>query len=451
MTLVLRYAARSDRGLVRGKNDDSVYAGPRLLAVADGMGGYKGGDIASKIVISEMAPLDDDTPGGDLIAALRSATENANAHLREVITQDPSLEGMGTTLTAMLFVGSRLGLVHVGDSRAYMLRAGQLTQITHDHTFVQALVDEGRISAEEASTHPQRSLILRALNGSEVDPDLSIREARVGDRYLLCSDGLSSVVSMETLFEALQIPDPQECSDRLVELALRGGGPDNVTCIVADVVDVDFGDDAPVVDGAAGGNRGQRQVHPNSAAARAALADPRRKEVDVAESVATPPKRRKRRLRTALILLGVLALLGGGAYGLWRWTQTQYFVAAKGDQVVIYKGVNTSLGPLRLYSVDETTSMRVADLQPVARNQVESGISADSKADARQILNNLAGERLPPCPIPSPTPSPSPSPSLTPPRRPTPTPSRPPAASASPTPTPSPSETPVPGEDCRVR
>ena len=169
--------------------------------------------------------------------------------------QDPHLEGMGTTLTALLFAGGRVGLVHVGDSRAYLVRGGQLTQITHDDTFVQALIDEGRMTAEEASSHPQRSLILRALNGADVEPDLSIREVRIGDRYLLCSDGLSDVVSPDTLLEALQQPDPHESADRLVELALRGGGPDNVTCIVADVIDVPYADDAPVMDGAVGGNR----------------------------------------------------------------------------------------------------------------------------------------------------------------------------------------------------
>ena len=157
---------------------------------------------------------------------------------------------MGTTLTAILFAGNRLGLVHIGDSRAYLLRDGELSQITKDDTFVQTLVDEGRITAEEAHSHPQRSLLLRALTGQDVEPTLTMREARAGDRYLLCSDGLSGVVSDETLAETLATyRDPRECADRLIELALRGGGPDNITCIVADVVDIDFGDDAPIVGG----------------------------------------------------------------------------------------------------------------------------------------------------------------------------------------------------------
>jgi protein phosphatase len=205
---------------------------------------------------------------------------------------------MGTTLTAILFAGGRLALCHVGDSRAYLVRDGQLSQITHDDTFVQTLIDDGRITAEEANSHPQRSLLLRALNGQEVEPDLSMREARAGDRYLLCSDGLSGVVSEETLAEALKDPDPQSTADRLIELALRSGGPDNITVIVADVVEDAGGRGRldPVIDGAAGDNVGQRAVDPRSAAGRAALADPRPEPPAPAAPVAfAPPRRRRRR------------------------------------------------------------------------------------------------------------------------------------------------------------
>ena len=447
MTLALRYAARSDRGLIRNNNQDSVYAGPRLLAIADGMGGHAGGEIASNVVISVLAHLDEDRPYDDLISALRAATADANEHLRGMAAQDPQLEGMGTTLTALLFAGPRVGLVHVGDSRAYLLRGDQLVQITHDDTFVQALVDEGRLTEEEAHSHPQRSLILRALNGTDVEPDLSIREARIGDRYLLCSDGLSSVVSAETLFEALQIPDPQQCADRLVELALRGGGPDNVTCIVADVIDVAYGDDAPVVDGAAGGNRGQRDPAPDSPAARAALAGPRPPRAE-AELV---PTRRRRPLRTALLTLLALLLVGGGFYGLWRWTQTQYFVGIAGEQVAVYRGINTALGPMRLFSVESVSQLRTDDLQQVARRQVESGIGARSRGEADKILSNLLStQTLPLCAdLASPTPTARPSATATPKPK--------PGSKPSPTPKPAPSPTltetptpPVPGVDCRT-
>ena len=225
MTLVLRYAARSDRGLVRANNEDSVYAGARLLALADGMGGHAAGEVASQLVIAALAHLDDDEPGGDLLSKLDEAVRDGNSAIAAHVEVEPELEGMGTTLTAILFAGNRLGLVHIGDSRGYLLRDGELTQITKDDTFVQTLVDEGRITAEEAHSHPQRSLIMRALTGHEVEPTLIMREAREGDRYLLCSDGLSDPVSHETILEALQIPDVAESADRLIELALRGGGP----------------------------------------------------------------------------------------------------------------------------------------------------------------------------------------------------------------------------------
>ncbi len=264
------------------------------------MGGHAAGDVASKVVIAALEHLDDDAPTGDMLASLRNAVFDGSEHLREVIRESPELEGMGTTLTAVLFAGGRLALCHVGDSRAYLVRDGQLSQITHDDTFVQTLIDDGRITEDEANSHPQRSLLLRALNGQDVDPDLSMREARAGDRYLLCSDGLSGVVSHETMAEALRDPDPQATADRLIELALRSGGPDNITCIVADVVDDDGSSRIdPVVDGAAGDNRGQREVDPRSAAGRAALADPRPTPPPVATATASPPVKRRRPLRTA--------------------------------------------------------------------------------------------------------------------------------------------------------
>jgi PPM family protein phosphatase len=404
--LVLRYAARSDRGLIRGNNQDSVYAGPRLLAVADGMGGHAAGDVASKVVIAAMEHLDADTPSGDMLQALRAAVFDGSEHLREYIRERPQLEGMGTTLTAILFAGGRLALCHVGDSRAYLLRDGQLTQITHDDTFVQTLIDDGRITPEEANSHPQRSLLLRALNGQDVEPDLSMREARAGDRYLLCSDGLSGVVSEETMADALEDPDPQSTADRLIELALRGGGPDNITVIVADVVD-DHGRggalDVPVVDGAAGDGAGQRQIDPRSAAGRAALADP----APPPPPTSTPPSgggaaARRRPLRILVVAVVVLALLVGGGIGTYAWALQHWFVGATGDsdneQVGVFRGLNTSVVGLDLYRLDEATPLAVGDLNPATRSRVMRGIPADDAADAARILDALRDQRLPPCP-----------------------------------------------------
>ena len=265
MTLVLRYAVRSDVGLLREGNEDSAYAGPRLLAVADGMGGHAAGEVASSLTIASMAKLDSEPPGGDMLAELAAAVAAANTRLQEMIIANPAVEGMGTTLTALFWSDGHAAVCHIGDSRGYLLREGELYQITHDHTLVQSLVDEGRISADDVSTHPQRSLLLRALDGRSIaEPDLSVHDGQVGDRYLLCSDGLSGVVSDETLRETMaSIEDPEAVTRQLIELALHGGGPDNITCIVADVVDTAAVPGTPDRD--AGARRRGRQ-RPRSAA-----------------------------------------------------------------------------------------------------------------------------------------------------------------------------------------
>jgi protein phosphatase len=226
--------------MLRDGNEDSAYAGPRLLAVADGMGGHAGGEIASAAAIDAMKRLDADIPADDLLPALRDAVRQANDRVHGIAESNPSLQGMGTTLTAMLLSGSKLALVHVGDSRAYLLRSGDLFQITHDQTLVQMLVDDGNITPDQVATHPHRSMLLQALDGrAELDPDVQLRETELGDRYLLCSDGLWSVITAETIHHALStIADPEQVVRELIDLANKGGGPDNITCVVADVVDL---------------------------------------------------------------------------------------------------------------------------------------------------------------------------------------------------------------------
>jgi serine/threonine protein phosphatase PrpC len=455
MALTLKYAVRSDRGLVRGNNEDSVYAGPRLLAIADGMGGHAAGEVASKIVIGTLERLDEDRPIADLIGSLRNTVADATAALAHAVDENPKLEGMGTTLTAIRFAGSRIALVHVGDSRAYLLRGGQLSQITHDDTYVQSLVDSGKLTADEASHHPRKSVILRALNGTDVDPDISIREARKGDRYLLCSDGLSDVVTASTLMEALASGTPQGCADRLIELALRGGGPDNVTCIVADVVDLPDGDDLPIIGGAVTDRVETMDSGSNSPATRAA----RMSHTEPVEPPPVPQARRGHRRWLVSALVGLL--LVAAAVGGYLWTQKQYFVGKDGNEVAVFRGVNTHFGPVSLYSVIQNSDLKVADLTQSAGGQVVNGITASSRADADAILKRLAAELKPPCPVPTATPSSRTasatssatasvkvSAGRTPSKAPTAA-RTPPAPSNTPRPTPSPSETPVPGVDCR--
>jgi protein phosphatase len=239
VTLALRFAARSDIGLVRKGNEDSGYAGPHLLAVADGVGGNAAGEVASAAAITAITPLDAQDPGPDLARMLADAVAAASRRLQELISSDPSIEDMGTTLTALLWREGHAALCHIGDSRAYLLRDGRFTQVTRDHTLVQSLVDEGKITAADVARHPYRSLLLRALDGrTTAETDLARLETCAGDRYLLCSDGLSGVVSGQTLHQVLaSVRDLDEVTSRLVELAVEGGGPDNITCIVADVID----------------------------------------------------------------------------------------------------------------------------------------------------------------------------------------------------------------------
>ena len=433
MSLVLRYAARSDRGLVRANNEDSVYAGARLLALADGMGGHAAGEVASQLVIAALAHLDDDEPGGDLLGKLESAVRSGNAAIADHVQLEPDLEGMGTTLTAILFAGNQIGLVHIGDSRGYLLRDGELTQITKDDTFVQTLVDEGRITAEEAHSHPQRSLIMRALTGHEVEPTLTMREARAGDRYLLCSDGLSDPVSDETILEALQIPDVAESAYRLIELALRGGGPDNVTVVVADVVDYDYGQTQPILAGAVSGEDDANVTLPNTAAGRASAINPRKevaKRTPPQVDTATRPRWSRRRMAIVIAVV-VLVVLAGLAIGRWIITNN-YYVAEYSGKVSIVRGIQGSLlgislhepylvacvnarNELSLISYGQSGSndcqlMTLQDLNPAGQAQVQGGLPGGTLDQAESQLRKLLADSLLICPPPRATSPPAPEP-----------------------------------------
>ncbi|MET7962390.1 PP2C family protein-serine/threonine phosphatase [Micromonospora zamorensis] len=240
MTLKLRSVGTSDRGLIRSGNQDALHAGTWLVAVADGMGGMAAGDLASALTIDAVAPLDVETPEDALVAALEGGIALATSRIRQAVAEDSERQGMGTTLTALLFArtGSCLALAHVGDSRAYLFREGVLKQVTRDDTFVQMLVDQGVITPDQASSHPRRAVVTQALQGEEVSPSYATMVPRAGDRWLLCSDGLSNVVRPDTLTEVLTgYPERSECVGKLIDLALHAGAPDNVTVVVADVVE----------------------------------------------------------------------------------------------------------------------------------------------------------------------------------------------------------------------
>jgi protein phosphatase len=425
MSLSLRFAAGSHKGMIREGNEDSGYAGPRLLAIADGMGGQAAGEVASSEVISTIVALDDDVPGSDILTSLGTAVQRANDQLRLMVEEDPQLEGMGTTLTALLWTGQRLGLVHVGDSRAYLLRDGVLTQITQDHTWVQRLVDEGRITEEEATTHPQRSLLMRALgSGDHVEPDLSIREVRAGDRYLICSDGLSGVVSHQTMEDTLaSYQGPQETVQELIQLALRGGGPDNITVIVADVLDIDSGDtlaaqlsDTPVVVGAVAEN--QLQLHDNGAmqtpAGRASslgrpvpgqgggeFGPPGSGDTtgyvstgsfgDYSDEDFVKPRTGRKWLKRSFYIVLSLAVIGGGLYGGYRWTQTQYYVGTQDDHIALYRGISQDLAWVSLSKVEKDhPEIELKYLPPYQQKQVKATIAEGGLTDAKSKIDELA-------------------------------------------------------------
>lgn len=354
--MIWRFAAASDVGLLRDGNEDSAYAGPRLLAVADGMGGHAAGEVASAATIAALRDLD--RGGGDPEDRLVRAMHAANDTLRDMVAADSELSGMGTTVTAAIADGERFLLGHIGDSRAYLLRDGELTQITHDHTYVQQLVDEGRIAAADAAHHPQRSVITRVLDGRDnLEPDLSSHDVHPGDRLLLCSDGLSGVVSDETLGDMLREGEPDEVVRRLVDLALRAGGPDNITVIVAD----------PILDG--------EHAEPVYTGAAEAPPPPRPEPRQRAKTL-----RRRRALTIAGLAAVVLlaAALAGRAY-----VHSQFYVGVADGRVAIYRGVDG------WSSVAEPTDIDVTTLPQYIREDVEDGIAASSRDDARAIVERL--------------------------------------------------------------
>lgn len=453
MTHLLRFAARSDRGLLRANNQDSVYAGERLLVVADGMGGHAAGDLASRVVVAAFAEIDADPPGEDLTRPLARAIEEGNEAIAAMVEDDPDLDGMGTTATALLFDGDRMALGHIGDSRAYLYRGGVLQQLSHDDTFVQSLVDDGRITEEEAAQHPQRNLLLRALNGTEPEPMLALREISLGDRYMICSDGLSSVVGAEAIAETLADPDPDRAADRLIELALVAGGPDNVTVIVADVVEIGARSMLPPPSGPVDldATGPIKPIHTTQRMPRVALPaipddipaaaqyldrdggdhdgeddrdeydDDDRADDDYADDDAPtgrimvtsdPAARRRRRRRTAALAAAVIAALAVAVTGTGLWTRSQYYVGDAGGQVVVYRGVTGSVLGISLASVLEDSCaggapdcipIRLDDLQQDARDSVLGGIDVQSVDRAHVVMRELRDRMLPYCDSAAPT------------------------------------------------
>ena len=453
MTLSLRYSALSDLGRYRKDNQDSGYASEHLLVIADGVGGAAYGDVASHTAIQIIRRLDE-PPTGDMLEALAGTIHRVHDRLAELVEQDRELDGTSTTVTAGLFDGARLAVAHLGDSRAYLLRQGQIKQITKDHTFVQTLIDEGRISDDEARSHPHRNLILKAVDAvHETEPDLFYVDLEPGDRLLFCSDGCSGVIDDARMAEVLGDGSVDFAAVELVRTSLDLGTTDNVTVVVADVVGADEPVDqntmassttGPMLVGAAAAQ--PRKLSPDGAAkerharfrrhdtGEIPLVEHHEEEVDPEELryALRAPRRMMwlRRLGVALVLLLVLVAAGKLAYD---WTQKQYYVAADGEYVAIYKGVDFDLPLLTMHSLVERSSITLASLPEINAQQVRDGISADNLADAHKIVEtNLTGlAAVCPKPTPTPTPKSSPRPTGTPTKRPT----QKPTVTPTPTPT----------------
>lgn len=418
--LRLSYYAVSDVGRVRKDNQDSGYAGPWLLAVCDGVGGAARGDIASSTAVNELRQLDEPPGSSDPIVRVSDGLHEAHDSIAAQVYQDASLNGTSTTATVALFDGQRIAVGHIGDSRAYLLRGGELSQITSDHTFVQSLIDEGRITEEEARVHPHRNLILKALDGlHEVEPDLFAIALAPGDRVFLCSDGACGVLDDARMADILASGSPEFAAIELVRASLDAGSSDNVTCVVADVLtaetataDPAYADLEPMIVGAAaelkrraprGLFRGHRsgdtgelepieaEIPDMPAGVEYAIVDDPPADPEAYRYAPLAPRRFTwlRRLMAAAVVLGLVWVALASAY--W-WTQQQYYVSEHEGQVAVYRGIDGVPG---LSSVYRTSDLAVEDLPESARDDVDEGIAADDYEDAATIVRNLAERMMP--------------------------------------------------------
>jgi len=396
--------AISHTGKVRSNNQDSGYAGSNLFVVADGMGGHAGGDVASSLAVHRLRELDSPfATTGEAELALQDAISSTAALLIDTVADRPELAGMGTTVSALDMVDDYAVIAHIGDSRIYLYRDGALTQITTDHTFVQRLVDSGRITPEEARYHPRRSVLMRVLGDMDPDPEVDtfIMPTQPGDRWLLCSDGLCGVVDDAHTDKVLaQGLPPGRTADLMLKQALDAGAPDNVTIVIVDVGGSHpMFSGTPTIVGSASNPQGvdvpsartgrTSWLHPNRGAAN----EPTHFEpaAEFLEELIEEDRRRARRRRIWWIvgLVAILAVLAVSAIAAYNWTQSRYFVGSDDDTVVIFRGIQQDLGPIALSSVYEDTEIRLSDLPFYQRLEIQQTISARSLADAQTIVDTI--------------------------------------------------------------
>lgn len=341
------FGSRTDIGCLRDHNEDSLVVTPPLFAVADGMGGHAAGEVASEIAVRVLSELAPEHPDGE---ALGRAIEEANRAVIQAAREGRGRQGMGTTITAAMLEGERLVIAQVGDSRAYLLHQGKLQQLTRDHSLMADMIEAGQLTPEEARTHPQRSVITRALGSdAHLHPDIYEINVETGDRLLICSDGLSGMIFDDQIENTLRrVQDPQRCASQLVNEAIAAGGHDNVTVIVADVT---------------------------------GYAEVRRKKLA-----------RKTKLSIALVLVLFAAIIAGAAWGTQTYLNTAAYLANDNGKVAVYRGVPGSVLGLSFSHLERTTDVTVADLQPGVANRLHEGIRVDDMEAADALVKEYEDE-----------------------------------------------------------
>lgn len=341
------FGSRTDIGCLRDHNEDSLVVTPPLFAVADGMGGHAAGEVASEIAVRVLSGLAPEHPDGE---ALGRAIEEANRAVIQAAREGRGRQGMGTTMTAAMLEGERLVIAQVGDSRAYLLHQGKLQQLTRDHSLMADMIEAGQLTPEEARTHPQRSVITRALGSdAHLHPDIYEINVETGDRLLICSDGLSGMIFDDQIENTLRrVQDPQRCASQLVNEAIAAGGHDNVTVIVADVT---------------------------------GYAEVRRKKLA-----------RKTKLSIALVLVLFAAIVAGAAWGTQTYLNTAAYLANDNGKVAVYRGVPGSVLGLSFSHLERTTDVTVADLQPGVANRLNEGIRVDDMEAADALVKEYEDE-----------------------------------------------------------
>lgn len=396
-SLSLRFSSRSEIGVVRRNNEDSGFASNNLLVVADGMGGHEAGELASAATVAAIVNAAQESESVEVVLELlENAVITSGEYIADVVSANREFAGMGTTLTALALREDRVAIAHVGDSRAYLLRDGELQQLTKDHTFVQTLVDSGEITKEQAAIHPRRNLMMRAIDGIHaVEVDLQVREARIGDRYMLCSDGVCGVINEYAISNLLRNVDPTMAVTAIIDAVIDAGAPDNITVVVADVMDSPANTDSVIIGAAADEHNHSRLP---------GIQFPAEAQFVVSEAPLYMTHERHW-LRTSLITLAVVA---AGLFGAGLWLSRQWYVGVipQTGYVGIFQGVPAG-GLNRLI---EPSLIQVAQLPEFERAEVEATVNASTHGDAQATLDRLnaraaaciADQTIPGCPVVAP-------------------------------------------------